>query len=528
MTEPTETTLSLAQLLRRQVERHPRTLAVIDADRSLTYRDLNNRAGQFANALAANGIAPGERVAYLAKNRAEFFEILFGAAKRRAVALPLNFRLHPRETVQILNDAGAAVLIVGPEFADQLDEIRAGVQTVRRYLVLGDDPVCGYEPWLNDQPTEAAEEPATPDGLALLFYTSGTTGTPKGVMLCDANWNCTLRSHEAPYAIGPAGSQLFVLPLFHIGGLLFGMLAVAAGATTILMADANPARMIRLAHEHKITHLPVVPVLLQAILELLDSPEYREVDLSSLETVIYGATTMPEPILRAAIDALGEVRFFSGYGMTETCASISFMLPDDHDLTQKGAPQRLRSVGRRNPEMQVRIVHPETLEELSTGEAGEIVVQGDQVMLGYWNRPEETATATTPDGWLRTGDGGYLDEDGYLFLTDRVKDMVITGGENVYPAEVERVLIEMPGVREVAVIGVPDERWGETPKAVIVAAADADLSEPEVIGYCHDRLARYKCPTSVEWTDELPRTPSGKVMKHVLRNRYARPGKGSS
>jgi acyl-CoA synthetase (AMP-forming)/AMP-acid ligase II len=509
--------VSLTELLRRQVEQRPDAPAVRHEERTLSYRELDARAERFAAALAADGIVPGDRVAFLAKNCLEFFEFLFGVARHGAIGMPLNFRLHPRESIEILNDAGARVLVAGPDHSDQLDEILAGVPGIQRGLAVGGTGERGYAAWRDRELPPAPVHERAEDEAVLLLYTSGTTGRPKGVMLADRNWNGTVRTHEAAYALKPDSVQLFVLPLFHIGGLLIAVLAVAAGAQTVLLSDADPARMIEAGQRYRVTHMSVVPVLLNALLNLLDTPEHSGADLGALETMLYGATSMPEVILRRAIARLGEVRFMSGYGMTETAASMTFMLPADHDLSDERVSARLPSVGRPGAESQVRVVDPETLDDLPAGKSGEILLRGPQTMLGYWRLPAETERALLPGGWFRTGDGGYLDEDGYLFLTDRIKDMIVSGGENIYPAEVEHALMALPGVREVAVIGVPDPRWGETPKAVVVGA---DLTEERVIGFCRERLARYKCPTSVSWADELPRTPSGKVMKHVLRARY--------
>ena len=512
--------LPLIDLLRRQVEKRPEALALRHEEQTLSYRELAERAERFAAALAADGVRPGDRVAFLAKNCLEFFEFLFGTARLGAVGMPLNFRLHPRESIDILNDAEARVLVVGPEHAGQLTEILAGTPSIERGLAIGGSGDLDYSAWRDrDLPAAPARDTGPEDDAVLLLYTSGTTGRPKGVMLSDRNWNGTVRTHEGAYALHPNSVQLFVLPLFHIGGLLIAVLAVAAGAQTVLLADADPARMIQAAQRYRVTHMSVVPVLLNALLNLLETPEFADSDLSALETMLYGATSMPEVVLRRAIERLGEVRFMAGYGMTETAASMTFMLPADHDLSDERVSARLPSVGRPGSESQVRVVDPETLTDLPAGKAGEILLRGPQTTLGYWRLPEETARALLPGGWFRTGDGGYLDENGYLFLTDRIKDMIVSGGENIYPAEVEHALMALPGVREVAVIGVPDPHWGETPKAVIVP--DAELTEDQVIEFCQARMARYKCPTSVSWVDELPRTPSGKVMKHVLRSHYA-------
>ncbi|HEY1971777.1 MAG TPA: long-chain-fatty-acid--CoA ligase [Pseudonocardia sp.] len=513
---------TFVDLVHAQMRAEPDAAAVIDGDTRLTYRDLDHRSAQVANALAAEGVGVNDRVALLFRNAAEFFELLVGVSRRNAVLVPLNFRLTTTEIAQILGDAEARVLIVSYEYRDRVDVIRDAVPSLRTILVLGGSS-DGYQSWRDAHPTNAPTLLATTDQVALLMYTSGTTGTPKGVMISNENWNAAVAAHQDLYAMNSRSVQVFALPLFHIGGLLIMVLAMSAGACTVLLPDGNPGAIIAAASRHQATHLLVVPVLLTAILEFLDDPEPSSADLSHLRTVFYGASAMPEALMRRAIERFTSVRFMSGYGGTETTASMTFLRPDDHDVSDPRAAQRLRSVGRVSELAEVRIVDPDTGADLPTGQTGEIWLRGPQIARGYWRLPGHTAHAFGAQGWYRTGDGGYLDQDGYLVLTDRIKDMFISGGENVYPTEVEHALLTIPGVREAVVIGVPHERLGESGKAFVVLTAGVELTDGELTQACRERLAGYKCPTSIERVDQLPRTASGKVMRHVLRARLRQP-----
>jgi len=311
------------------------------------------------------------------------------------------------------------------------------------------------------------------------------------------------------------GVNLVAMPLFHIGGGGWATAAMYEGATSVIVRDIDPAALVRVIPEHGITHAFLVPAVLQFMLMV---PGVEEADFSSLRVMVYGASPISEKVLASAVETFG-CRFWQAYGLTETTGAVVNLPPEDHDLS--GSTQhRLRSCGRAGPGVELRIVDVATGEDVPTGEVGEIWVRSPQVMKGYWNLPEETAKVMAEGGWFRSGDAGYLDADGYLYIHDRVKDMIVSGGENVYPAEVENVLMGHPAVADVAVIGVPDTRWGETPKAMIVRAAtsdEADASEAELIAWCRERLAGYKCPTSVHWVEALPRNPSGKVLKKDLR-----------
>jgi acyl-CoA synthetase (AMP-forming)/AMP-acid ligase II len=512
---------TLSDLIQEQAEARPGSPAYAGDGRAHTYASLNEAANRVANGLAGAGVGAGDRVAYWAKNTVEFFEVLFGAGKLYAPVVALNWRLAAPEVAYILNDCAAKVLVVGDSFVGLLEEIRPDLRADLRVLVLGDGG--DYLEWLDAQRDTPAKRSAEVCDVAVQLYTSGTTGTPKGVLVTHENLSVSFGTHQGVYDLDETSVQVLALPVFHIGGLVIALLGAVAGANTVVMAEADPEAMLAAMQREGISHLPTVPALLAPLLALAEA---KGGDLSRVQTVFYGASPMPESLLRKAMAAMN-ANFMSGFGMTETTAAVTFLTFADHRLPEDPAAavamvRRLRSVGRPVPQISVKIVEPDTLEERPTGVSGELLVRGPHVMKGYWSRPEETRRALLADGWLRTGDGGYLDEDGYLFLTDRIKDMIISGGENIYPAELENVLTGLTGVREVAVIGVPHERWGETPKALVVRDPDTELCEHDVLEHCRANLARYKCPTSVEWVEVLPRTPSGKIMKHVLREQFGR------
>ena len=468
---------------------------------TLTFGALDRRSSQVANALVRAGVRPGDRVAVLTRNRPEFFELLFGAARAGAVLVALNWRLAPPEIAAIVADAEPALVLTG---SDQRRLLPAS---------LVDDAVdldTGYEAWIAGRPATPPAVDGAPDDVVLLLYSSGTTGVPKGARLTHANLMFTPRMGRESYGMTAESVNLLASPLFHIGGTGYALTAMGQGAHTVLMAEVDPVAMARAIARHRVTHAFFVPAVVKLLLD-----GAAGADLSSLELIAYGGAPMTEALLRRAIDTLG-CAFMGVYGMTETAGSVTALAPGDHD---PGGPRSglLRSVGRPLPWHEVVVHDPVTGSPSSVGEVGEIWVRSGQNTPGYWHRPVESAATLTPDGWLRTGDAAYTDADGYLFLHDRIKDMIISGGENIYPAEVENALASHPAVADVAVIGIPSERWGETVKAVVVPVGGTAPTPEELIAHARERLARYKCPTVVEFAAALPRNASGKVLKKLLR-----------
>ena len=493
--------------------RQPDAVAMSFGPSHWTWAEWAARVRRNAAAQRAAGLVPGDRIAVLDMNHPSCLELTLACAQVGTANAVVNFRLAPPEIVYVINDAKARLLFVGPEFAGAVESIRAQLPTVERVIRVGgaDDE---YEAWLAAQPPDARVHPAAPDDCFLQLYTSGTTGFPKGVMLTHRGMLAHSRHFAFGQDYGPSARVQVAMPLFHVGGTSYSLLAISTGARILMMRTPDPAAVLQMLEAEKITHTFLVPALLAAMNQV---PGASDRDYSALRALCYGASPMPLPVMRASL------RLFPGvmqqvYGMTEQSGVVSVLGPADHE--DATVAHRLVSAGRPMQGVEIEIRDPGTGEAVPTGRLGEIWVRSDQVMRGYWGQPEATAAAITPDGWLRSGDGGHMDADGYVYVTDRIKDMIISGGENIYPAEVERVLAEHPTVQDVAVIGVPDERWGEVPKAVVVAAPGSVVDPAQLLAYCRERLASFKCPKSVDVVAELPRNPTGKVLKRRLRQPY--------
>ncbi|MFF5265156.1 long-chain-fatty-acid--CoA ligase [Actinomadura viridis] len=507
---------SLTEILRDRAQQHPDRIAFHAGDTTITYRDFDRRVDRAAAALAAAGVGHGDRVAVLDKNSLEYAEQLFGAARIGAAQVPINYRLAPDEVAYIVNNARAKVFIVGPDFVPVLDAIADKLEHTRLKIVIGgaEHAYQDYEAWM------AAHEPGPPadavdtSEVFVQLYSSGTTGLPKGVMLTHDNFNAALPMTNELWDIDDATVLMIAMPMYHVAGNATTVCVIYTGITGVIAREPDPVAIARAVERHRVTHVFLVPVLLQ-FMQLM--PEVAEADLSSLRLLLYGASPISEDVLRGAMRMLPGTGFMQVYGLTETTGAITYLPVEDHDPDGPNT-HRLRSAGIPGPTCHLKIVDPATFEEMPAGQVGEILCRTPQNMKGYWAMEEATEAALLPDGYFRTGDAGYLDEDGYLFIHDRVKDMIVSGGENIYPAEVENVLMKHPQVTDCAVIGVPDERWGETPKGIVVLAED--VPERELIDFCRERLAHFKCPTSIERRDAIPRNPTGKILKRELRAPY--------
>ncbi len=494
----------LADLVRRHAAERPDAPALSCGDTALTFGELHERSSRAAHALTGLGVGRGDRVAVLDKNRPGFFEVAFGCSKIGAVVVGLNWRLAPPELADVVRDAQVSVVLVGAEQRPLLPA-GLGVPVV--------DTGAEYDALLaaadNADPDVAVE----PDDVVLQLYSSGTTGRPKGVMITSANLALTARMAGTAWRMGPDTVNLVASPLFHIGGAGYGLTGLSQGGHTVLLREATPAVLLDEVQRHRVTHAFWVPAVLQSVLDAADAASGA--DLSSLRLIGYGGAPMTETLLVRALGRLG-CGFLGVYGMTETSGTVLVLPPEDHD---PGGPRAglLRSVGRPLPWVELALKDPATLADTPEGQVGEIWVRTAQNTHGYWRQPETTAATLVEGGWLRTGDAARRDADGYVFLSDRIKDLIITGGENVYPAEVENVLAAHPAVAEVAVIAVPSPRWGETVKAVVVLQPGAALTLEELLEFARPRLARYKCPTSLDVVPALPRNASGKVLKKDLR-----------
>jgi long-chain acyl-CoA synthetase len=507
---------SVAGTIREQAKQRGDQPALTYGGRTTTFAELDRTASRVANGLAAEGVGPQDRVAFIDKNSPEWFELLFGGAKINAVNVSVNWRLAPREMAQIVNDAHAKVLVVGGEFLPHLDEVEDQLQTVTKVLVLGAHPKHeSYSSWVEAQDDTDPGVEAGPEDVAMQLYTSGTTGLPKGAMITNANFATLLPATTKEWRFSDKSVNLVTMPLYHIGGGGWALVGFYNGCHSILMREVDPAAILNAIPQYGITHGFLVPAVIQM---LLLTPGIDEADLSSLQLILYGASPIARETLVQGIRKL-QCGFAQAYGLTETTGAITILRPEDHDPDGPNA-DRLRSCGVAFPWCETRVVDPETGDDRPVGDVGEIWSRSAQTMKGYWNRPEDTAKAITSDGWFKTGDAGYFDGDGYLYIHDRVKDMIVSGGENVYPAEVENVLFEHPAVADAAAIGVPHEKWGETVKAVVVLKPGQSATEQEIIDFARSRIAKFKAPTSVDFIELLPRNPSGKVLKRELREPY--------
>lgn len=500
----------------REQARDPELVALTFGDVTRTYAELARRARQAATAMAADGIGVGDRVVWLGKNRPEFFDLLFAAPRVRAGTAPLNHRLTPAELIAIIADSTAPLVVLGPEFSVLRGDVEA-LADVRRVLVVGED----YEDWLTAS-EDVVDPPAdAEDGDCVLqLYTSGTTGTAKGVILTHVQFDALLRV-GGHWGFDTESVGLVAMPLFHIGGSGFALVCLSFGARVVLVADVIPDQLLATMADEGVTNAFLVPAVLQF---LVGVPGAADRDWSKLRAIAYGASPITSTVLERVLDTF-RAPLFQVYGATETTGAITQLDPADHDPDGPRA-HLMRSAGRPYPWVELQAVDPVTDEVVEPGSVGEIWIRSSQVTPGYWARPEETAQALTDDRWFRTGDAGYLDADGYLFLTDRIKDMIVTGAENVYPIEVENVLAGHPDIADVAVIGIPDEKWGEAVKAVVVPRDGATIDTDALLDWCKENIAGFKRPRSVDVVDALPRNASGKILKKDLRAPYWRNAEG--
>ncbi|WP_436793806.1 long-chain-fatty-acid--CoA ligase [Actinospongicola halichondriae] len=508
---------STADVIRTHAKERGDGVAVVQpgpdgADFRQTWAELDVRSNRVANALAAAGVGAGDRVAFLDKNGFEYFEVLYGCAKLNAVTVNINWRLAPPEVAWIADNAQAKVFLYGKEFAATIDSIRGDIPTCDTYVCLEpDDNAADYESWMSDDETDPGVEPKG-DDVAFQLYSSGTTGLPKGVMLSNDNLFALLPDASETWGFTPEMVSMAAMPLFHIGGSGWAMAGMFNGGTTVIVRELDPAALIDLIGKERITHAFLVPAVFQFMLMM---PNVDDGDYSSLEMLVYGASPITEEVLAASVTKFG-CKFAQAYGLTETTGAIVTLPPEDHDPNGPNK-HRLRSCGKANSNVELKIVDPDSGEEVPVGEVGEIIVRTNQNMVGYWRNEQGTKDAFTDDNFFRSGDAGYLDEDGYLYIHDRMKDMIVSGGENVYPAEVENALMKHPGIGDVAVIGVPDDKWGEVGKAMVVKADGQDPTEEEILTYARGELAGFKIPKSVDFIDEIPRNPTGKMLKKDLR-----------
>jgi acyl-CoA synthetase (AMP-forming)/AMP-acid ligase II len=510
------TDINIGDALTSRAYLNPNKQALYDVatGQRYTFTELNKRANQCCGAIQDLGVAKGDRLALLAYNGHEFVESFFGPAKAGIVIMPLNWRLTANELSFILKDGGAKALVFDADFAPVVEQIRnMGAQgsDIEHWICIGDnkpDFALDYDNLLTEQSPEEPVEKAGDNDNLFIMYTSGTTGNPKGVVHTHSTvlWALLTLGNTADTRF--SDKYLLLLPLFHVGALTPMIAAIYKGNSMVILRNFDPEKVWSLIEEEQINTTLAVPAMLGIMLQV---PNFQRFDWSSLRYIISGAAPLPVTTINAYMDLGIEVHQI--YGMTETCGPACLIGPDD-------AVHKIGSTGKSFFHTRVRIVDASG-NDLPAGEAGEILVRGPHNMKEYWNRPQATAE-TMVDGWLHTGDIAVMDEEGFVTIQDRIKDMIISGGENVYPAEIENVLLQHPAIADAAVIGQDSEKWGETPLAVIVKK-DGDLTEAEVLEHCSSKLARFKLPKGAVFIDEIPRNPSGKILKRVLREQYSGP-----
>lgn len=501
---------NLADVIRNRAAATPDRVAVRDAVGDHSYEEIDRRSNQVGRWLASSGVKRGDRVALVCANSHVIHEVLFGAAKIGAITLIVNSRLSSAEIAAILADAQPAIVL-----ADR----------AARALVTAHAVTIGNGEYESLRDGASPSDPGVipePDATALLLYTSGTTGVPKGIELTGRNLSAGLAFLDQGIELNEHSVCAAPVPLFHVGGIGIAIAAALNGACLVLEFGVGMEQVLANLIAQKVTHLVIVPTQLQRLLQL---PAARAANWEHLQYLIYGAGVITVPLLRDATQVI-DCRFMQSYGMTESAGLIAVLRPEDHvehpSDSEGSLLARLRSVGRPMNGLSVKIVNPETLEEVPAGEHGEVLVSGPNVMKGYWRKPALTSEVFLPNGWLRTGDGGSFNDQGCLVLHDRIKDMIITGGENVYSVEVDNVLLAHPEVAEAATVGVPSAEWGESPYAVVVRRESSTLTAEALIGWSRERLAHFKCPVGVRFVDALPRTALGKVRKAAIREELKR------
>jgi acyl-CoA synthetase (AMP-forming)/AMP-acid ligase II len=500
--------------------------AVVFEGKRWTYAHTNERINRLARALNTLGVEKGDRIGMLEVNCNQYLEAYFAAAKLGAIFVPLNFRAKADELSYMLSNAEAKVLLVGSRYLEMVDNMLPQLPTIKECISLGSTSrgKSYYEDLLDSSSDELMYEIGDED-ITILMYTAGTTGRPKGVPLTHNGFISYVLDNVEPASPEIEERNLLTVPLYHVAGIQAMLAAVYGGRTLVMMRQFEVSEWLETVQRERATRAMLVPTMLKRI---IDDPGFSNHDLTSLKVITYGAAPMPFEVIKKAIEVMPWVRFINAFGQTETASTIAALGPEDHVIegTEEEREKKLKrltsSIGRPLPDVEVKTVD-EDGNAVPLGEVGEIVVRGPRVMTGYWGDEEKTSQVITPDGWLRTGDMGWMDDEGYIYLAGRGDDMIIRGGENISPEEVEDVLYSHTKVEEAAVIGIPDPEWGQQPRAIVVLKKDQQATPEEIIEFCRTRLAGFKRPRSVIFVDSLPRNQMGKVVKKELRERYGQP-----
>jgi len=491
---------------------------------SFTFTELNERANRLANSLTGLGIEKGDRVAILQVNCNQYVEAYYAVAKVGAVLVPLNFRLNEHELTHILNHSGSIVLLVGKRYVDLVNSMRSELPLVKHYISIEgkEEGMLDYDELIAGASDEEVLTESADEDTTILVYTAGTTSVPKGVPLSHNSFSIYILDSVNPVDPDIEETNLLSMPLYHIAGVQAMLAATYGGRTLVIMRQFDVNDWLELVQRERANRVMLVPTMLKRI---IDHPDLAKYDLSSLSVVTYGGAPMHCEVIKKAIRLFPGVSFINAFGQTETASTITTLGPEDHIIegTDEEKKKKLRrlslSIGRPMPDVEVKIIG-EDGGDLPLGEIGEIVARGPRVMSGYWQNGDKTAEAFTKDGWLHTRDMGYMDEEGYFYLAARADGLIIRGGENISPEEVEDVLYCHPAIHEAAVVGVPSEEWGQEPRAIVVLKDGMSATPEEIIEFCRERLASFKRPRSVVFIDELPRTSTGKVMKRILLERH--------
>ena len=499
--------------------------AIIFEGKKFTFGQLNERSNRLAHALTKLGIKKGDIVAILQVNCNQYLETYYAVAKLGVIFAPLNFRAKADELTYMLNNCEARILLVGERYLDMVQTMRPNLPKVEQYVSIDKkvDGMLYYEDLLAKASPEDVFSEIDDNDVTMLMYTAGTTGRPKGVPLTHNSFVTYMLSNVTPVDPEIEETNLLTVPLYHVAGAQAVLAATYGGRTLAMMRQFEVKEWMKTVEQTRANRAMLVPTMLKRV---IDDPEFSNHDLSCLKVITYGAASMPFEVIKKAIDVFPGVMFINAFGQTETASTITALGPEDHVIsgTEEQKQKKLKrlqcSIGKPMDDVQVRIVD-ESGKELPTGEVGEIIAKGPRVMSGYWKDPEKTAKALK-GGWLHTGDKGYMDDEGYIYLAGRGDDMIIRGGENISPEEVENVLYSHPAIEEAAVIAVPSVEWGQEPKAVVVLKKGQKASPEELIEFCRQKLSSFKRPRYVVFVNELPRTSTGKVLKRVLREQHGK------